>query len=136
MEMLVRLFGLTVFASTLRIATPMILASLGGCMSERAGVINIGLEGMMLMGAFTAVVGAHFAGPWVGLVAGVGAGGAMGLLHAFMSITVKANQIISATAINILAVGHIPLILIEALVTGSALQLILKAKPEMLINVN
>ena len=114
MDLLFKLFSLTVFASTLRIATPLILASLGGCMSERSGVINIGLEGMMLMGAFTAVVGSWFMGAWIGLLMGVLTGGLMGLLHAFMSVTIKANQIISATAINIMAVG-LPNILIPVI---------------------
>ncbi|RKX86978.1 MAG: ABC transporter permease [Spirochaetes bacterium] len=114
MELLIKLFSITVFASTLRIATPVILASLGGCMSERSGVINIGLEGMMLMGAFSAVVGSWFFGAWTGLLLGVLTGGLMGLLHAFMSVTLKANQIISATAINIMAVG-LPNILIPVI---------------------
>lgn len=117
MELLVSLFSLSIFASTLRIATPLILAALGGCMSERSGVINIGLEGMMLIGAFTAVVGSHFFGPWTGLLLGVCAGGVMGFLHAFMSVTIGANQIISATAINILAVG-IPNILVPVFWPG------------------
>lgn len=114
MDLMFKLFSLTVFASTLRIATPVILASLGGCMSERSGVINIGLEGMMLMGAFSAVVGSYFFGAWMGVLIGVLAGGLMGLLHAFMSVTIKANQIISATAINIMAVG-LPNILIPVI---------------------
>ena len=105
MEMLEKIFNIAIFASTLRIATPILLASLGGVMSERSGVINIGLEGMMLMGAFGAAVGSYFYGPWTGLLIGIAIGGLMGLLHAFMSVTVKANQIISATAINIFAVG-------------------------------
>ncbi len=115
--MLAKLFSLDVFASTFRIATPLILAALGGCMSERSGVINIGLEGMMLMGAFTAVVGSFFFGPWVGLLMGLLAGGIMGLMHAFMSVTIGANQVISATAINIIAVG-IPNILIPVIWPG------------------
>ncbi len=105
MEMLEKIFNIAIFASTLRIATPILLASLGGVMSERSGVINIGLEGMMLMGAFGAAVGSYFYGPWTGILIGIAIGGLMGLLHAFMSVTVKANQIISATAINIFAVG-------------------------------
>ncbi len=114
MNLLFKLFSLTVFASTLRIATPLILVSLGGCMSERSGVINIGLEGMMLMGAFSAVVGSWFMGAWIGLLMGVLTGGLMGLLHAFMSVTIKANQTISGTAINIMAVG-LPNILIPVI---------------------
>ena len=105
MEMLEKIFNIAIFASTLRIATPILLASLGGVMSERSGVINIGLEGMMLMGAFGAAVGSYFYGPWTGILIGIAIGGLMGLIHAFMSVTVKANQIISATAINIFAVG-------------------------------
>ena len=86
-------------------------------MSERSGVINIGLEGMMLMGAFAAAVFSYFLGPWPGVLLGVFVGGLMGLLHAFMSVTVKANQIISATAINILAVG-LPNILVPVIWPG------------------
>lgn len=114
MDLMFKLFSLTVFASTLRIATPVILASLGGCVSERSGVINIGLEGMMLMGAFSAVVGSYFLGAWMGVLMGVLTGGLVGLIHAFMSITIKANQIISATAINIMGVG-LPNILIPVI---------------------
>jgi simple sugar transport system permease protein len=117
MDLLAKLFDLAVFASALRIATPLILAALGGCMSERSGVINIGLEGMMLMGAFTAAVGSYLAGPWAGLLMGVCAGGLMGLLHAVMSVSIGANQIISATAINIMAVG-IPNILVPVIWPG------------------
>ncbi len=117
MDLFIKLFSVSIFASTLRIATPLILAALGGCMSERSGVINIGLEGMMLMGAFTAVVGSFLFGPWVGLLMGVCAGGLMGLLHAFMSVTLGANQIISGTAINIIAVG-IPNILVPVIWPG------------------
>lgn len=117
MDLLVKLLSLSIFASTLRIATPLILAAIGGCLSERSGVINIGLEGMMLMGAFAAVVGSYFLGPWPGLLLGVLAGGLMGLLHAFMSVSIGANQIISATAINIMAVG-IPNILVPVIWPG------------------
>lgn len=117
MEILRKILNLALFASALRIATPILLASLGGVMSERSGVINIGLEGMMLMGAFAAAVFSYFLGPWPGLLLGVFVGGLMGLLHAFMSVTVKANQIISATAINILAVG-LPNIIVPVIWPG------------------
>ncbi len=117
MEILAKILRVAILASTLRIATPVLLASLGGVMSERSGVINIGLEGMMLMGAFAAAAGSFFLGPWTGLLLGVLIGGLMGLLHAFMSVTVKANQIISATAINILAVG-LPNIIVPMLWPG------------------
>ena len=117
MEMLGKIFDIAICASTLRIATPILLASLGGVMSERSGVINIGLEGMMLMGAFGAAAGSYFYGPWIGMLIGITIGGIMGLIHAFMSVTVKANQIISATAINIFAVGF-PNIMVPILWPG------------------
>ena len=93
-------------AGMLRFATPLIFGAMGGILSERSGVINIGLEGMMLMGAFFGIFGADLVGSWVGGIAiGVAAGAALGLVHAFVSIQLRADQVVSGTAINILAIG-------------------------------
>lgn len=94
------------FAAMLRYATPLVYASLGGLFSERSGVVNIGLEGMMLMGAFFSIWGTDVTGTWtLGLLIGVGAGALMGLLHAFFSITLRADQIVGGTAVNFIALG-------------------------------
>ena len=94
------------FGATLRYATPLLFASLGGLFSERSGVVNIGLEGMMLSGAFFTVWGADVAGNWaLGILIGVLSGAAFGLLHAFFSITLRADQIVGGTAINLIALG-------------------------------
>jgi simple sugar transport system permease protein len=93
------------FGAALRLAVPILLAGLGGLYAERTGVVNIGLEGMMILGTwFGAWAGVNY-GPWWGVVLGV-AGGALGaLIHAVASVTFGVNQIVSGVAINIIAAG-------------------------------
>lgn len=107
MEIILSLPFLVDFLSaTVRLATPLALAASGEIIAERSGVLNIGLEGMMLTGAFFAVVGSYFTGsPWWGLVCALVAGGLMGLLLAFLSVTLRADQIVSGVGINLLALG-------------------------------
>ena len=93
-------------AAALRYATPLLFAALGGVISERSGVINIGLEGMMLMGCLFGIYGADVLGSWVlGLLVAMVAGGLLALVHAIFSIHLRANQIVSGTGINFLALG-------------------------------
>ena len=100
------LFTLTLIWSTIRLSTPLILAALGGLFSERSGVINIALEGMMLAGAFTAAAMTYATGnPWLGLLAAMAAGAAIAGIHALACIRYRADQVVVGTAINILMIG-------------------------------
>ena len=95
--------------STLRVSTPLIFAALGGMFSERSGVINIALEGMMLIGAFGAAVGTLVThSPWLGSAWGMGAGVLLAAVYGVFVIQFRANQIVAGTAINMLAMGLTP----------------------------
>lgn len=94
------------FAAMLRYATPLIFASIGGMFSERSGVVNIALEGMMLMGCFFGIWGADKTGSWLaGVAIAALAGGLLALVHAFFAIHLRADQIVGGTAVNFLALG-------------------------------
>lgn len=114
------IFTLALIASTIRLATPLLLAALGGMFSERAGVINIALEGLMLAGAFTGATVTHIAAShgfpapeWIGLLAAIVAGVLVASIHAVACIKYKADQVVTGTAINILFLG------IPALMSGA-----------------
>ncbi|GAB4536838.1 MAG: ABC transporter permease [Ruegeria sp.] len=95
-----------VLDSTVRLATPLLLACLAGLYSERAGIFDIGLEGKMLMAAFfSAAVAAVTGSVWLGLLAGIAASLVLSALHGLASITFRGNQLISGVAINFLAAG-------------------------------
>ncbi|HYE82140.1 MAG TPA: ABC transporter permease [Clostridia bacterium] len=100
------------FALTVQLAIPIALAALGGTISERSGIINLGLEGMMLMGAFAGVLGVYVTGmPWFGVVFSIIAGGLVGGLHGLFSIRFKAQQAVSGVGINMMAAGLTPVLL-------------------------
>lgn len=93
-------------AASMRLAMPIMLAALGGVFNERSGVVNIGLEGMMLTGAFTGFVAANLSGHLgIGVVMAIAAGAAVGLLLGWYAITIAANQVVVGIAFNLLAVG-------------------------------
>lgn len=96
----------SVLAATLRVATPLILAALAGLFAERSGVVDVGLEGKMLIGAFAAAATAAVTGSvWLGLGAAVLAAAALALLHAVACVTLRGSQVVSGMAINVLAAG-------------------------------
>jgi len=99
-------FNASLVAQMFAFATPLVFGAIAGMFSERSGVVNIGLEGMMLMGAFWGVWGADKGGSWVvGLVVGALAGGLLALLYAYFAIHLRADQIVGGTAVNFLALG-------------------------------
>jgi len=114
MDTLLSIFSVALFAATIRAATPLILAALGGIFSERSGIVNIALEGIMLVGAFFAMVVSFYASKagvppalsaWLGVLAAIVAGFLVSMNHAVISIRYRADQIVSGVAVNILAVG-------------------------------
>ncbi|MDT4895839.1 MAG: ral nucleoside transport system permease protein [Acidobacteriota bacterium] len=114
------IFTFALIASTIRLTTPLLLAALGGLFSERSGIINIALEGLMLAGAFTAATVTHLATvhgypapEWIGLLAAIGAGVIVASIHAVACIRYKADQVVTGTAINILFLG------VPALMSGA-----------------
>jgi simple sugar transport system permease protein len=99
-------FRADLIASTFVFSTPLVFGAIAGMFSERSGVVNIGLEGMMLMGAFWGVYGADKTGSWEGgLLIAMLSGGLMALVHAFFAIHLRADQIVSGVAVNFLALG-------------------------------
>jgi len=99
-------FNMNNLTATIRMATPIALAAMGGAFSERSGVVNIGLEGMMLAGAFCGVLGSHFTGsPWLGVLLAVVGGGLVGAVLAVFAIRLKADHVVTGVGINILASG-------------------------------
>lgn len=111
-------FGILIYA-TLVYTPPLLFAALGSCFSENSGVVNIGIEGMMTIGAFTGAAVGYFTGsPWIGFFSAGLAGALFGLLHAVATVSMHADQTISGTAINFLAPG-ISLLLCKALFNSS-----------------
>lgn len=95
-----------ILESTLRLATPLVFAALGGVLSERAGVVNIALEGKLLVGAYTAAAVAHAAGcPWIGMAGALAAGMLLALLHALLVLQLRVDAIISGVGLNLMALG-------------------------------
>jgi ABC-type uncharacterized transport system permease subunit len=106
--------------ATLRLTTPILFAALGGLLCERAGVLNIGLEGMMLGGALAAyVVSLRTGSPWLGVLAAAGAGVLIALLFGVVVITFRANQIVSAVGLNLLMLG-VTGVAFRATISGSS----------------
>src|SRR6266702_4395566 len=112
---------LEIFSSTARVSTPLIFAALGGLMSERSGIINIALEGKMLVGAFAAAAGTRLSAqlfqdflhapwliplsPWMGALFGMLAGALLAALYGLLVIRLRSNQIVAGAGINMLALG-------------------------------
>ncbi len=105
-EILTESFVLGLLATGLRLATPVLLAALGEIFAERSGILNIGLDGMILIGALAAFAGGYYSGsPWIGVLAGMIGAGLVSLIHAGLSIRVGADQVVSGLAINFFCLG-------------------------------
>lgn len=99
-------FFVNLLVATIRLSTPITLAAIGAVLCERSGIVNIAMEGIMLVGAFFAAIVAYYSGnPWFGLLAGVFFGVLFSLLHAFATVTLHMNHTVSGAVLNILALG-------------------------------
>lgn len=105
-DILIVIFSINTFGAAIRISTPIALAAMGGAFSERAGIINIGLEGMILFGAFAGVLGSFYSGsPWVGVLSAIFMGGFLGYILALFTVKFKADHIVTGIALNIFSLG-------------------------------
>ncbi|HEV2824751.1 MAG TPA: ABC transporter permease [Actinomycetota bacterium] len=104
-DIVIQLFGLATIASTIRAFVPLYLATLGGVFNERSGIVNIGIDGMMIFGTWFGAWGALQWGPVAGLLTAIAAGVAAAALHGMATITFRVDHIVSGVAINILAIG-------------------------------
>lgn len=106
MNGLLGVFDADLFESTIRLATPIALASMGAAVCERSGIINIAMEGIMIVGAFFAAFLAFYtANPWLGMLGGMLAGGLYSMVHAFATVTLHLNHVVSGAVLNIGALG-------------------------------
>lgn len=97
---------ITILSRSLAYGTPLLLGTLGEIYAERSGVLNLGVEGMMIMGAYSAFTTAYITGnPWLGLLVAAVVGGAFSLIHAFTCVTLKANQVVSGLSLTMLGLG-------------------------------
>ena len=97
---------ITTFSRSLAYGTPLLLGTLGEIYTERSGVLNLGVEGMMIMGAYSAFTTAYITGnPWLGILVAAVVGGVFSLIHAFASVTLKANQVVSGLSLTMLGLG-------------------------------
>lgn len=100
------IFNTQLLVAAVRLGTPIMLAAIGASICERSGVVNIAMEGIMIAGAFVAVTVALYSGsPWLGMLAGVLAGGIYSLLHAFSAISLHLDHVVSGAVLNVLAFG-------------------------------
>ena len=104
-EIFGQLFGIAVFASLIRAFVPLFLATLGGLFNERSGIVNIGIDGMMIFGTWFGAWGSLRYGPAAGLLIATLSGVLVAAIHAVATVTFRVDQIVSGVAINILALG-------------------------------
>jgi simple sugar transport system permease protein len=103
---MVEIFSIMTLAAGIRLGLPILLAGMGEIFGQRSGVLNLGIEGMMAVGALAGFWGVYQTGnPWIGFLLGIGAGGLLSLVHALLVVTLRADQVISGVALTFFGVG-------------------------------